>query len=60
MQINPHNLDIGSHTYNSKSTKVDFIFDSQILSFSTKPGSGNINLLQEMNEEVGNKRQYGG
>ena len=57
MHINSQNLDVGSRTDNSKSTKTDSILSSQIPSFSTEPGIMNINLTQDPNEDVGDKRQ---
>ena len=57
MQINSHNLDVGSRTHNSKSTETGSISSYQIPHFSTEPEIGNINLTQEPDEEVGDKRQ---
>ena len=57
MQINSHNLDVGSRTHNCKSTETSSISSSQIPHFSTKPEIRNINLIQKPDEEVGDKRQ---
>ena len=57
MHINSQNLDVGSRANNSKSAETGSISTSQIPSFSTEPGVGNINLTQEPNEEIGEKRQ---
>ena len=57
MQINSHNLDVDSRTHNSKSTETGSISSYQIPHFSTQPEIGNINLTQEPDEEVGDKRQ---
>ena len=52
MQINSHNLDVGSRTHNSKSTETGSISSSQIPPFSTEPNIRNINLTQEPDEKV--------
>ena len=57
MQINFHNLDVGSRTHNSKLIETSFISSSQIPHFSTEPEIENINLTQELDKEIGDKRQ---